>query len=265
MAQAIEKKSTWDRLRDKYRVVVFDDDTLGEVKSTRISGLSVLIGLILTFLAMSLITALLISFTPLKYLVPGYADINNNLAYMELTGKLEEIETEMEAQRIYTEGMKNLLNPTGFTLDKNANAIEGVGTANRPGEGLSNGISLDHFYFHSPLKGEVSAQFDLSKKHFGIDVVAEEDTPIKSILDGVVISAEWSEQNGNTISIQHDNNLVSIFKHSSTILKKVGEKVKAGEALAIIGNTGKHSSGPHVHFELWSQGKAINPLDHITF
>ena len=257
MAQAIEKKSTWDRLRDKYRIVVFDDDTLGEVKSTRLSGLSVLVGLILTFLAMGFITALLISFTPLKYLVPGYADINNNLAYMELTNKLEQIEFEMEAQRVYTEGMKNLLNPTGFTLNQDAESKSGIvaggSTENQEA------TALEHFYFHSPLKGEVSAHFDLSKKHFGIDVVAEEDTPIKSILDGVVISSDWSEKNGNTISVQHNYNLISIFKHNSTILKKVGEKVKAGEALAIIGNTGKHSSGPHVHFELWSQGQAIDP------
>lgn len=261
MAQAVEKNSIWNRLRDKYRVVVFDDDTLGEVKSTRISGLSVLIGLILSFLVMSLITALLISFTPLKYLVPGYADINNNLAYMELTGKLEQIEEEMEAQRVYTEGMKNLLNPTGITVDQESNSTtKGSSTGTS-----SSALPLSHLYFHSPLSGEVSAQFDLSKKHFGIDVVAQKDTPIKSILDGVVISADWSEQNGNTVSIQHNNNLISIFKHNSTILKKVGERVKAGEALAIIGDTGEHSSGPHVHFELWSEGKAINPLDYISF
>jgi murein DD-endopeptidase MepM/ murein hydrolase activator NlpD len=260
MAQAIEKKPTWEKLRDKYRVVVYDDDTLGEVKSTRISGLVVLIGLLLTFLVMSLITAALISFTPLKYLVPGYADINNNMAYMELTTKLEEIEQEMEAQRVYTEGMKNFLNPTGVTIDQSTGVEKGQIAA--PTSTLT---PLEHYYFHSPLKGEISAQFDLSKKHFGIDVVAEENTPIKNILDGVVVSVDWSEQNGNTISIQHSNDLVSIFKHNSSVLKKVGEKVKAGEALAIIGNTGKHSSGPHVHFELWHQGNAINPQEYMTF
>ena len=167
----------------------------------------------------------------------------------------------MEAQRVYTEGMKNLLNPTGITVDQESNSTtKGSSTGTS-----SSALPLSHLYFHSPLSGEVSAQFDLSKKHFGIDVVAQKDTPIKSILDGVVISADWSEQNGNTVSIQHNNNLISIFKHNSTILKKVGERVKAGEALAIIGDTGEHSSGPHVHFELWSDGKAINPLDYISF
>jgi len=267
MAQAIEKKSFWEKLQDKYRVVVFDDDTLGEVRSTRVSGLAVLSGLILSFVAMALITAALISFTPLKYLVPGYADINNNMAYMELTTKLEEIEQEMEFQRVYTNGMKNLLNPTGVSMTPSAEGTseDNSLTGTLQNTGASSEMALEHYHFYTPISGEVSAEFDLSKKHFGLDIVAEQGTPIKNILDGVVISVDWSEQNGNTISIQHVNNLISIFKHNSSVLKKVGESVRGGEAIAIIGNTGHHSSGPHVHFELWYQGKAVDPQEYMTF
>lgn len=269
MAEALDKKkSLQERLSDKYRIVVIDDDTLGEVRSTRVSPLGVIIGLVLLFMVMGMITAALISFTPLRYLVPGYADVTNNRTYMDLTHKLEAIESELDAQRVYTNGFKNMLNPSDIKIDENNlgggkienNSTNGLNTANS-----SMDLSLEHYYFCSPLKGEISAAFDLENKHFGVDIVAEKDSPVKSILDGVVITADRSIKTGNTISIQHRNDLISVYKHNSVLLKKIGQTVKTGEAIAIIGNTGILTTGPHVHFELWSSGKAVDPQDYINF
>jgi len=263
-----KKRSLGEKLRDRYRIVVMDDDTLGELKSTQFSLMSLFIGLLATILGFFIITYLFISYTPIKYLIPGYADINNNRVYMELSGQIETLEEELDAQIIYTNGLKNILNPTGIKLDEideNQDIIKNNTQIASKNQKLSNPISLDHYYFCNPLEGEVSAAFNLDKKHFGIDIVAPENSAVKSILDGVVVFSDWSVKNGNTISIQHRNNLISVYKHNSKLLKKVGQFVKKGEAICIIGNTGELTSGPHVHFEIWNNGIAIDPAKYINF
>ena len=256
-----------NKLTDRYRVVVYDDDTLAELRSNKVTGGGILVGICLFFLLSSLLTAVLISYTPLRYLVPGYADVTNNKAYMEVQKKLSEIETELDAQRTYTNGLKNMLNPSNVKINGAVTDIENISKESSHNMGQSGGLDLplDHYYFHSPLNGEVSGKFDRDNKHFGVDIVAQKDSPIKSILDGVVVTADWSAKTGNTISIQHKNDIISVYKHNSKLLKKIGENVKAGEAIAIIGNTGLHTSGPHVHFELWSNRQAVDPQAYINF
>ncbi len=129
----------------------------------------------------------------------------------------------------------------------------------------TSGIPLERVYFLPPLTGPVSAQYEPATKHYGIDILAPKNTPIKASIDGFVIQADWTMDAGNTIGIQHDNNIVTFYKHNSTLLKKLGDKVKAGEAIAIIGNSGELTDGPHLHFEIWHQGKSINPADYVEF
>jgi murein DD-endopeptidase MepM/ murein hydrolase activator NlpD len=124
---------------------------------------------------------------------------------------------------------------------------------------------LKDFMFFPPLKGMVSEIYDSKKQHFGVDVVTKQNEPIKVIAEGTVILASWTEDTGNIIAVQHRANLISIYKHNSALLKKVGDFVKPGEAIAIVGNTGKLSSGSHLHFELWLNGSPINPERFINF
>ena len=119
--------------------------------------------------------------------------------------------------------------------------------------------------FFKPIEGIVTETFDAEKNHFGVDIVSKENELIKSTLDGVVMFANWTAETGNVIAVLHENNLISIYKHNSVLLKKDGDKVGAGDPIAIIGNSGKWSSGPHLHFELWYKGKAINPEQYILF
>lgn len=269
MSEPSEKKRAFrDKITDKYRVVILDDDTLGEKKSMRFTLLGFLATIITTLLLFSILTYLILVFTPLKLLIPGYGDISNNKVYMDLNKKIEVLEKDINSQRIYTEGIKKMLNPS----DLKANDINENDSLNRnysimsgKKHNLSNNLSLEHYYFCSPLNGEISAEFDISNKHYGIDIVASKDSPVKSILGGVVINADWSTNTGNTISIQHNDNMVSVYKHNSVLLKKIGDKVSSCEAVAIIGNTGKLTSGPHVHFELWKNGIAVNPSEYISF
>jgi murein DD-endopeptidase MepM/ murein hydrolase activator NlpD len=124
---------------------------------------------------------------------------------------------------------------------------------------------ISHFYFFPPVRGLITNYFSPLKGHFGLDLVANPNEPIKATLEGSVLFANNSIETGNTIAIQHANNLVSIYKHLDVMLKKQGDKVETGEVIGIIGDTGILSSGPHLHFELWYQGEPVNPLDYIVF
>ena len=126
-------------------------------------------------------------------------------------------------------------------------------------------VPLGQRFFTPPISGEVSKSFNMEEKHFGVDIIAPKNTPIKATLDGFVISADWNLETGNTICLQHKGDVITFYKHNSALLKKVGDIVQAGEAIAIIGDTGDHSSGPHLHFELWHKGIPIDARDYVNF
>jgi len=120
-------------------------------------------------------------------------------------------------------------------------------------------------HFTPPIRGKISAPFMVEKDHFGIDIIAPKNTPVLATLPGHVIVADWTATTGYTIGIQHDNNIVSFYKHNSRLLKEIGDFVQAGEAIAIIGNSGILTSGPHLHFELWIDGAPVNPQHYMNF
>jgi murein DD-endopeptidase MepM/ murein hydrolase activator NlpD len=133
------------------------------------------------------------------------------------------------------------------------------------GEGYNSNASIRNYFFFTPLKGLITNNFNTALGHYGIDIVAKENEPVKSVLDGTVILSDWTVKTGYVIAIQHQSNIISVYKHNSVLMKKEGEHVKAGDVIAIIGNTGELSSGPHLHFELWHDGKPVNPLDYMRF
>ncbi|MFN5223434.1 MAG: murein hydrolase activator EnvC family protein, partial [Bacteroidota bacterium] len=125
--------------------------------------------------------------------------------------------------------------------------------------------SLANFLFFAPVKGIVTSEFNPKIKHFGVDIVASANEVIKTTLDGTVIFSDWTSDTGYVIAIQHGNNIFSVYKHNSALLKSIGDFVKAGEVVAIIGDSGETSNGPHLHFELWYNGTAVNPTEYIAF
>jgi murein DD-endopeptidase MepM/ murein hydrolase activator NlpD len=125
--------------------------------------------------------------------------------------------------------------------------------------------SMNSFFFFPPVKGTLTNRFDPIKKHYGVDIVADANEPVKATLDGTVVLSNFTSETGYVIGIQHSNNLFSLYKHNSALLKKAGDFVKAGDVVAIIGNSGELSEGPHLHFELWFNGSALNPQQYINF
>ncbi|MDX2249916.1 MAG: M23 family metallopeptidase [Bacteroidia bacterium] len=117
----------------------------------------------------------------------------------------------------------------------------------------------------SPITGEIRKSFDEKTSHYGVDIVAEENTLIRSVADGFVIIAEYSDDNGWVIGVASAENVVTFYKHNSRLLKDAGTYVYAGEPIAVIGNTGENSTGPHLHLELWRQGRPVDPTNYIEF
>ena len=271
-----EKRPLSERLQDTFRLNVIEEETLKEVKSFRFTLMNIYALFATAFLILAIIIVSLIFFTPIKRLVPGFGDIKENREFVELSRQVAQLEEELETQQVYTNGLMNMLSG-GEVSQLNIPNISPlpIDTAAqvKPSANLKIGEvaeskqvqDLSRLVFIPPVKGSISAYFSRAIDHLGVDVLAEKDTPIKAVSDGIVITSDWTLETGNTIGIQHDNNLVSFYKHNSVLLKKTGDYVTAGEAIAIIGNTGTLSDGPHLHFELWYNGKAIDPRQVINF
>lgn len=118
-------------------------------------------------------------------------------------------------------------------------------------------------YFKSPVNGVVSQKFE--KNHSGIDVVTEKDHTVKACLAGTVIYSGYTRKDGYILIVDHGNDYMSVYKHNKKALKKMGAKVKLGDAIAIVGNTGENTDGPHLHFELWYKQVPVNPEDYLKF
>jgi murein DD-endopeptidase MepM/ murein hydrolase activator NlpD len=126
--------------------------------------------------------------------------------------------------------------------------------------------SLAELHFFPPVKGIVSGKFEIRTKHFGTDIVAKPRSPVSAALDGTVIFTGWTMETGYIIGIQHRNNIISVYKHNSSLLKETGDLVRAGEPVSIVGNSGElFTSGPHLHFEIWYKGTPLDPEKHILF
>lgn len=133
-------------------------------------------------------------------------------------------------------------------------------TANNP---ISHELELQYFY--SPIEGMVTTEFNIKEEHYGIDIVSKSNEPVKSVADGTIIFADWTQESGNVIYIQHRGDIISVYKHNSALLKKVGSFVSSGQVIAIIGNTGEFTTGPHLHFEMWYNGNPMDPEEFISF
>jgi murein DD-endopeptidase MepM/ murein hydrolase activator NlpD len=235
---------------NNYRIVLMNDETFEEINSWQLSLRNIYILISTIFVTIILLVYLTIAYTPLKEYLPGYIGKKSELEVQRLAEEVLSLEKQLIAQREYTENF-------GKILTGDISVLDSIQPIEPPSEKTKD--------FVTPLKGEISYTFDPQEKHFGIDVLAPANSPIKAIADGIVFISDWTLETGNTIGIQHKNNFVSFYKHNSSLLKKSGVSVKAGEDIAIIGNTGTLSDGPHLHFELWINGTPVNPIDYISF
>jgi murein DD-endopeptidase MepM/ murein hydrolase activator NlpD len=284
------KKKLISRLKNKYRLVILSNDSFEEKVSLKLSPLNVFILVTTVFIVLVALVISFVAFTPIREFIPGYADVNLRRSALQVVLKTDSIEHEVKTKNYYLNILSNILEgnipPEPLVNYMNNDSIKNysmVLTKSKADSMLraqiesqdryslsisddkSRGKTISSYFFFSPINGTVTSSFNAREGHFGTDIAAGENEVIKATLNGTVVFSSWTTDNGNVIHIQHENNLLSVYKHNSVLLKKVGEHVKAGEVIAIIGNSGEYTTGPHLHFELWYNGIAINPQDYIVF
>ena len=274
------------KLTDKYRLVILNDSNFEERFSLKLSRLNVFVlgGVFSVFLIA--ITTLIIAFTPLKEYIPGYSSSKLKAKALKLTFEADSLKTKLAYLENYTKALKPIL--TGELEPENLDSIQIQVRNQEINESLLNASKEDSLFrekieaenkfailqntnsnvkivFFAPLNGNISQNFNASSKHFAIDITAKTDTPVKATADGTVIFSGWTTETGYVIIVKHAKNYVSVYKHNGSLLKEQGDFVKSGEAIATVGSTGELTTGPHLHFELWSDGYAINPNNFIDF
>lgn len=284
-----KKKNFTQRLFNHYRLTILNEDSY-EMRYTFMLTPARLIAMALAvFILGGILIYVVVALTPLKqYLVPDFTDYahrdNSNYSRFmvdSLNGVIQTQEHYIENIRVVLSGgvpQDALSDSSGveltdqelhFTLSEEDSVLRAQITKedryNLIDDEDGPSSTLANLYLFKPLQGTLSGLFDAEIGHYGIDIVAPSNEVVKSVLDGTVILATYTSDGGNIIQIQHGHNLVSVYKHNSALFHEAGERVKAGESIAVIGNTGDHSDGPHLHFELWLEGVPVDPLVYFMY
>jgi len=274
------------KLLHKYRLVVLNEDTFEERFTFKLNRLNVFVFSIISVILLISITTIIIAFTPLREYIPGYSSVALKKKATLLTYKTDSLQQVIYINNQYLASIKKVLTGDVSTVDFNKDSIIKAAeidnseidfTPSKEDSLLREQVLLEDkynplvtnsevsFVLFPPVKGMISEEFNIKNKHFAIDIVTAKDAPVKATADGTVIFSEWTSETGFVIIIDHSNNFLSVYKHNALLTKKQGELVKAGEVIAQVGNTGEFSTGPHLHFELWSDGYPINPSSLIDY
>jgi len=275
------------KLISKYRLVIINEDTFEEKITFKLTRLNVFIlgGLIAILLIVG--TIFLIAFTPLREYIPGYSSTKLKKEATQLVYKVDSLEQILEVNNVYIQKVRELLtgkiSEVQFDKDSVLQSIQydkdSINLAPSDVDldfrqeieridrySLFNEATKDaDIVFFAPVVGTLTDGYNLKNKHFAVDIAVEMGTPVKSVADGTVIFSEWTAETGHVIVVVHTGGFISIYKHNTALHKEQGDLVKSGEAIASAGNSGEFSTGPHLHFELWSDGYPVDPTKYIDF
>ncbi len=277
----------WKRIRFKYKLSFINESTLEEVWGFHLSQLSVFLSLAIFAFALVAITAMIIILTPIRNYLPGYLDVEVRKEIMDNALRADSLERMVQIQELYLRNVSQI-----FMGEVELDSIQRIDSLARTDvdyniprseEELNyvkefeqdekynlkvlntSPVQVDGVFFYKPVQGIVSSRYQADIRHFGVDIAASPQESVLATLDGTVIYAGYDPNQGNVIHLQHKNGFVSIYKHNEILLKEQGQTVVAGEAIALVGNTGALSTGPHLHFELWRDGHPVNPEEYIIF
>ena len=231
--------------------------------------------------------AFIIIMTPIRNYLPGYLDVEVRKEIVQNALRADSLERMIEIQNLYLKNVTGIISGTieldsireidslarvdaDFEIPRSPEEEEYVKNFEQEEKYNltvlnTNPLPMDGLFFYKPVNGVISSHYQADIHHFGVDIAAASKESVLATLDGTVMYAGYDPNQGNVIQLQHKNGFVSVYKHNELLLKEPGEQVVAGEAIALVGNTGKLSTGPHLHFELWYNGKPVNPEDFIVF
>lgn len=280
-----QKSKLKEKLTYKYRLVVLNEDSFEERFSFKLNRLNVFVfGGVFTLLLIGL-TAFIMAFTPFREYIPGYSSSALKKQASDLVYKVDSLEQQLTVNDIYIENIQKVL--TGKIEDVTINKdsiieqmrIEDIDLHPSVTDSIfrqeieredrfsvfEKATKKTDIVFSSPVKGQISDFYNPKEKHYAIDIAVTKDTPIKAAADGTVIFTGFTADTGFVIILEHPKNFITVYKHNETIHKEQGDLVKSGEVIANAGSTGKLTTGPHLHFELWNDGFPINPINYIDF
>jgi murein DD-endopeptidase MepM/ murein hydrolase activator NlpD len=295
------KKTFTNWLTTPYQVIIRNEEDLAERSTLRFNHAKLITLLTFIFIALFALSLFLVNTILAKWLNPVYIEQENANKLLRLSTAVESLEEQTTQQNKFIKLMQSIIEgkeEPGYTLEDaeaTNNKIDTIHIQEEIVRDIAQSESLEEIdadlrnefeekestlsaasynntakdlkdlFFFTPIEGIITTAFNVKMEHYGVDIVAKEHEPIKCIADGMVIFATWTVETGWVIAIQHSRNLVSIYKHNATLFKKAGDFVTAGEVIAIMGNSGELSTGPHLHFELWYEGNAVNPENFINF
>ncbi len=290
---AKEKQS---KLKRKLRIAIYVENTFEQIFSWGLTPINLFAGVGMLIIVLITCVTLLIAFTGLREYIPGYPSGEERRLIVNNMQRTDSLVRELRLRDNLISDMRSVLSGEipveAYNRDSLLNAHRSshrnidftkseadslfrlqiereeqfnldANYAQNSGSSINTPIELTFLF--PPIKGLVTSRFGESREHFGVDIVSSEGDRVVSILDGTVIFAEWTIETGYVVHIQHDNHLISVYKHNSKILKRVGTRVLAGDVIALVGNSGEHSTGTHLHFEMWHKGVPLNPENYISF
>ena len=285
MTQKKFKNNIINFFNKKFRLVVINDETLEEEGLLKISRSNIIALISLVVIFIFIISFLIIVYSPLNKHLPGKSSDLVQKEFIQLALKSDSLASALSISSLYLSNIESIIKGDSISfeyLDDSLNKIDNsevsffkskedsllrmrVEKEDQSSLNLNSKRRNKQFLFFPPVEGFVSDSFNLQTNHYGIDLVAKSGTKIKSIGEGTVIVSDWNPQTGYVLGIQHSENFISFYKHCSVLLKNVGEIITTGENIAIIGNSGELSSGPHLHLELWKSGTPLDPSLYISF
>ena len=268
-----------------FRFAIINDNSLEEVFNIKFSRARLLWLTAAILLAISVIFVLLLGYTPLRNLIPGKSKTHVQNELIMMIQKADSLEKSLGNYSLYTKNLKKVLSDSvsldsvqdlfreGFTVkefDFKPSVEDSILRAEVEAEesiSLNSNLKEKKLsgFFIKPVDGLITEEFNKKIGHFGVDVVSKKGAFISSIDDGMVLFSSWTHEFGYVLVIKHQNSFISFYKHNSEVFKSKGDYVKSGETIAIIGNSGKYSTGPHLHFELWKGSSPVNPVNYILF
>jgi len=287
MTEKKKRKRFTKKLLHKYRLVILNEDTFEERFAIKLTRLNVFVIVALSTILLISGTIFLIAFTSLREYIPGYSSTALKQKATELNYKADSLQQVINMNQQYYESIKKVLTGDVRMVEFNKDSIIEIANKESQAKDLipskedsllrslvdkedkynifETAIPSSNLVLFPPVNGTISENYNFEEKHYAVDIVVAKDTPVKATADGTIIFAEWTADTGYVVIIEHSNELISVYKHNASLTKQQGDLVKAGEVIALSGNTGELTTGPHLHFELWSRGYPVNPTNFIDF
>ena len=286
MVKKKRHKAFWSNIKFKYKLTIINENTLEEVVGLRVSKLNGISVLLSVLTVLFLVASVIIAFTPLRNYLPGYMNSEIRAQVVENALRVDSLQQLVDRQNLYIMNIQDIFSGTirvdtvhnmdSLTTVREDSLME---RTQREAEfrkqyeetekynltSITARPDIEGLIFYRPTRGMITDKFDADRKHYGTDIAANPGESVLATLDGTVILSTYTAETGYLIEVQHNQDFVSVYKHCGSLLKREGDTVKGGEAIALVGNSGTLTTGPHLHFELWHRGRPVNPEKYIVF